>query len=380
MKASKAKTAGISIVAVVLVLALALFVLFFTGQNNPPLFGGPVSVVDALGRTVEINLPVNRVIITGKSAFPVTSVAYMFPEAASVLYGLDQRTASVPLFRLVDPNIEAKTVSDDIGAGSDSPNVEELAKLKPDVVLFKTSVKLQVAESLEALGIKAVYVDLENLDSYRRDVKLMGRIFGNEAKANSILSYYEEKYGYVLAKTSSLPQSQRPRTLLLFYSTKGGTISFNAPGAGWLQTSMIDAAGGYPLSKELGGTGWNTVSFEQIAAWNPEIIFLVTYSQNPTPSQVRDNILSDPMWRNLAAVKEGRVYAVPDDAHLIAIGSWDAPNSRWILGQLWMAKKIQPGLFADLDLVKEVKQFYMEIYGLSAAQADEILQQITGDL
>ena len=373
-------TRKIGIVPVALILVVALIASVVASQNNLPFFGGPASVVDALGRTIEINLPVGRVIITGKSAFPVTSVAYMFPEAVSILYGLDQRTATVPLFRLVDPNIEAKTVSDDIGAGSDTPSVEELAKLKPDIVIFKTSVKLQVAESLEALGIKVVYVDLENLDSYRRDVKVMGKIFGDEARANSILNYYEEKYGYVLSKASSLPISQRPKTLLLFYSTKGGTISFNAPGAGWLQTNMMDVAGGYPLSKGLGGTGWNTVSFEQIAAWNPEIVFIVTYSQNPTPSQVKDNILSDPMWKNLAAVKEGRVYAVPDDAQLIAIGSWDAPNSRWILGQLWMAKKIQPGLFADLDLIKEVKQFYMEIYGLSAAQADEILQQITGDL
>ncbi|MEM4201787.1 MAG: ABC transporter substrate-binding protein, partial [Candidatus Hadarchaeum sp.] len=318
--------------------------------------------------------------ITGKSAFPITSVAYMFNSAPKVLYGLDQRTTNVPLFRAVDPSIDAKTVSADLGAGSDAPNVEELAKLDPDLVIFKTAVKLQVAESLESLGISVIYVDLENIDSYLRDIRLLGKIFGEESRASNLASYYEEKYRYVLSKTATLKPSQRPRCLFLYYSTKGGTISFNAPGPNWLQTSMIETAGGYSLSKELVASGWNTVSFEQIAQWDPEIIFVVTYSEEPSPLEVKDNILNDLLWRNVTAIKEGKIYAVPDDSHLIAIGSWDAPNSRWILGQLWMAKKIQPTLFADLDLTAEVKQFYMNMYGLNEKSAGEIIQQITGDL
>ncbi|MEM3452414.1 MAG: ABC transporter substrate-binding protein [Candidatus Hadarchaeum sp.] len=365
---------------IVLILVVVVAAYLVIGQTSYPPLTGPISVVDALGRTVQVELPVDRVIITGKSAFPITSVAYMFSSARSVLYGLDQRTASVPLFRAVDPSIDAKTVSSDLGAGSDAPNVEELAKLNPDLVIFKTVVKLQVAESLESLGISVVYVDLENIDSYLRDVRLMGKLFGEEPRANKIAGYYEEKYRYVLSKTSSLPLSNRPRTLFLFYSVKGGTISFNAPGSRWLQTMMIEVAGGYPLSKELGGGGWNTVSFEQIAQWNPEIIFIVTYSDNPSPASVKENILHDPLWRDVAAVKEGRVYAVPDDSHLIAIGSWDTPNSRWILGQLWMAKKIQPTIFTELDLTAEVRQFYREMYGLDEVGAGEIMQQITGDL
>lgn len=365
---------------VVLILIVVVAAYLVIGQNPYPPLTGPVSVVDALGRTVQVELPVDRVIITGKSAFPITSVAYMFSSASSILYGLDQRTASVPLFRAVDPSIDAKTVSEDFGAGSEAPNVEELAKLDPDLVIFKTAVKLQVAESLQALGISVVYVDLENIDSYLRDIRMMGKLFGEETRASSLAGYYEEKYRYVLSRTASLAPSERPRCLFLFYSTKGGTTSFNAPGPSWLQTSMIEVAGGYPLSRELSSSGWNTVSFEQIAQWDPEIIFIVTYSEEPSPSSVKESILGDPLWSNVTAVRERRVYAVPDDSHLIAIGSWDAPNSRWILGQLWMAKKIQPALFADLDLPAEVKQFYMDMYRLDEKQAGEIMKQITGDL
>jgi len=338
------------------------------------------TVVDALGRTVQIALPVERVIITGKSAFPITSVAYTFQSTPDILYGLDSRTASTALLRMVDPGIDSKVVSDNFEFASNTPNVEEIARLDPDVVVFKTAVELQTADSLDALGIKSVYIDLENLDGYVRDVRVMGRIFNDESKGNALAEYYEEKYDYVLSRTASAPMPERPRVLLLYYSTKGGTISFNAPGASWLQTLMINAAGGNALSNELTGTGWNVVSFEQIASWDPEIMFTVTYSSNPFPSNIRDNLLSDPIWADITAVREGKVYAVPDDCGNVgAVGSWESPCSRWMLGQLWMAKRIQPSLFADLDLTSETREFYMNMYGLSGDQAVTMLGQISGD-
>jgi len=368
-----------SAVFIVFIVAAGLAA-FIIETRNPSQHEENFSVVvtDALGRTVQINLPIERVIITGKSGWPITSVAYMFPSAENRLYGLSPQTASIQLFRMVDPAIDSKTSSD---LGSNSPNIEELAAANPDVVILKTSMKNQIGDPLEALGINVVYVDFENLDSYVRDVKVIGKIFENAAKADEIAEYYEEKYDNTLSKTASLVTENRPKVLLLYYNAQGGTVSFNAPGAGWLQTSMIDAAGGYALSNELAGTGWNTISFEQIAQWDPDIIFTVTYSGNPSASSVKDNLLADSTWTGITAVKNGKVYAVPHDcSNIAAIGSWDNPCSRWILGQLWMAKKIQPSLFANLDLAEEAKEFYMRWYGLDENNATTIVNQITGDL
>jgi len=369
------------LVVIVLVLILATFsvtCLILWPREIPPREENFITVTDALNRTVQIDLPINKIIITGKAGWPIVSVAYMFPSAKNCIYSLNQMIAAALLFRIIDPDIDSKVVA---GLEVPIPNIEEIAAQNPDVVILKSYMKSKLGDPLESLGIKVVYVDLENLDTYLRDVRVLGKIFGDEAKAEEIANYYQEKYEFVFSRTRSIENDDRPKVLLLYYSTKGGTISFKVPGEGWLQTSMIEVAGGYPLSKELPGTGWNTVSFEQIAQWNPDIIFVVTYSDDPSPSDIKDKLLDSPLWKSINAVAEGKVYAVPDDCNnLRALGSWDSPGSRWILGLMWMAKKIHPFIFADVNMVEEAKGFYMKMYGLNEDEAIAVINEITGDL
>ncbi|MEM1586179.1 MAG: ABC transporter substrate-binding protein [Candidatus Bathyarchaeia archaeon] len=327
-----------------------------------------VEVIDALNRIVEIKMPINRVIIAGKGSWPIMTVAYMFPNAKKVLYGLSANL-NTTLFKMADPNLADKIVSIEL-------NVEEISKAKPDVVILKTTMR-SLGDQLEGLGINVVYVDLENLESYVRDLRVLGKIFMDEKRGEELVRYYS---GWVNSIASTVPpEAGRPKVLFLYYSVKGGEVAFNVPGSGWLQTFMVEAAGGYPLSREVPGTGWNTVTFEQIARWGPDIIFIVTYSTKPSPGDVKGRLLGEAMWGDIPAIQGGRVYAVPDDCKVGALGSWDTPGSRWILGLMWMAKKIHPEIFNDLNIVEETKRFYMEMYGLSQLDAEEVINQITGD-
>ncbi|MEM2998563.1 MAG: ABC transporter substrate-binding protein [Thermoproteota archaeon] len=313
-------------------------------------------------------------VITGAGSWPIVTVAYMFPNAKNVLYGL-RGEVDCPLFRMVDPSIESKIVP----TTSATPNVEEIVAMNPDVVILKSTMKLTIGDSLEELGIKVVYVDFENLNSYIRDLRVLGKVFRNDDIAEKIVKHYNETYNTVLSKSSII--KERRKVLFLYYSTKGGTVSFQVPGEGWLQTFMIEAAGGYALSRELAETGWNTVSFEQIARWNPDIIFLVTYSDSPSAVDAKNVLLRSPEWMKINAVMNGEVYAVPHDCGNIgALGSWDCPGSRWALGLEWMARKINPYLYSDLDIIIDAKNFYMKMYGLEEKDALIIVNGISGDL
>jgi iron complex transport system substrate-binding protein len=362
-----------AIMSIIVISSAMVYAVFSPGKS--PQSKNSITVIDALGRSVKIDLPVKKVIITGRSAFPIVTVAYMFPEAENLVYDVDPSMANVELFKMIDPNIESKTNSQ---LGTSSPNIEDVAREKPDVVILKTSMKSGFGDSLELLGIKVVYVDFENLDSYLRDLVTLGKILGDEQRGEDIANYYREMYENTLARTSA--GENRPEVLFLYYSTKGGTISFSAPGKGFLQTSMIEAAGGHSLSEEFAGTGWNQVSFEQIASWNPDIIFLSTYSNSPSPFTLKENLLNDPIWKNITAVASGRIYAIPDDCgNMSALGSWDTPGSRWIIGLQWMATKIRPDLFQGIDLKNNVKEFYSSVYGLSDENVNQLVNLISGD-
>ncbi len=109
------------------------------------------------------------------------------------------------------------------------------------------------------------------------------------------------------------------------------------------------------------GKGWMTVGFEQIAAWDPDHIFITSY-KSPT-DEVMASIRNSEQWKKLRAMKNGRVDAVPADFY-----SWAQADTRWILGIQWMALQLHPELFSDLTIHNEAQSFYRELYGI---QADE---------
>ena len=365
------------IVFVFLLVAGAITFAVLRPNDDPSEKDNHITVTDGLGRSVQIELPINDVLIIGKARAPIVSVAYMFPTARDRIHFVTGTVAEAPLFRAVDPNMDSKIAS---GLDVSIPNIEEIAVINPDVVLLKSYTKGDLGDPLESLGIKVVYVDLEDPDTYQRDIEVLGKIFEDEERAHEIANYYLEKHEYVHSRTSPVGYGERPDVLFLYYSAKGGAVSFNVPGAGWLQTSLIEVAGGNPLSKDLPGTGWNIVSFEQIAEWDPDMIFIVTYLGDPSPSEIRDELSEDSLWKGLEAVKEGTVYAFPDDCNNMgSTGSWDSPGSRWILGLAWMAGKIQPALFGDMNLTHEVNDFYTGMYGLSEADVNAATAGITGD-
>jgi iron complex transport system substrate-binding protein len=67
-------------------------------------------------------------------------------------------------------------------------------------------------------------------------------------------------------------------------------------------------------------------------------------------------VLKDPRWQRVAAVRNGRVYVVPDGVFF-----WDS-SSEGILLLQYLAGKLHPELFPDLDLGKEVRDYYARFY------------------
>lgn len=340
-------------------------------QGNPVEATQYITVTDCLNRTVQIETPIEKIVFTGRGHALTVSVAYLFDTAPEKIIGLSDTITESLLFSLVDPNIAEKLVE-----GAMEMSVEEIAAQSPDVVVLKSYLKADVGDPLESLGVKVVYLDLEDLDSYARDVETMGTLMGEPLKAESIIEYYQSTYELVEAHHATTKDA--PSVLFLYYNTKGGTASFMSPGADWLQTVSTQTAGGDPLSLELEGTGWNNVNVEQIAEWNPEIIFIVTYKPDPSCMDVENLIKSDELWQNIDAVENDRVYSVPDDCFGIGtVGSWDTSGSRWILCLRWMEAKITGD---DTGLLEDVEEFYVELYGLSSEEAEILLDAIVGDV
>ncbi len=340
--------------------------------ENPAVTPGSsvnLTLTDALGRTVTLDALPQKIVVAGKASSLILDAMYMFPEAVDrvISYSKGSQTGK-NFLAVVDPRLGEKTAfENNVGA-------EQIAPLKPDLVVLKDYLKDSLGAPLEALGIKVVYLNLETTDTFSRDVRTIGAIFGDTARAESIVAYYEKSVAAVTDPLKGLKDADRPNALLLQYSNKGGTVAFNVPPAQWLQTDLVNLAGGRPVWLDASTQGgWAVVTLEQIAAWNPDMIFIVDYAGNAV--DVVAQLKTDQNWSALSAVKNSKIYAFPVD-----FLSWDQADPRWSLGLTWLATRLQPQTFSTVDMTAEVTNFYKTLYNMDDATiSSKVLPIVKGD-
>ena len=329
-----------------------------------------ITLTDASGKELSFSATPERLVFAGRASQILIHAAYLFPEAIDRVAGMEQRSQRVTsMLPLIDPKYEQKTQFERDAAA------EQIAPVHPDAVLMKTYMAERLGDPLEQLDIPVIYLDLETPDQFFRDVESLGALFDNPERAEEVKSFYQARMDRVESALTGLKLEDRPSVLLIQYDTRSGEVAFNVPSANWLQTVLVELAGGEPVWTEaVTSGGWTVVNFEQIAAWDPDLVFVVNYFDDPRIAVAE--LLQDTKWQALRATQEDNIYAFPGD-----FLSWDQPDTRWILGLQWLATKIQPDRFESLDLLDEVKTFYEEMYGLDAETFEsEVLPLITGDL
>ena len=326
---------------------------------------GPVKVTDAAGRTVELERLPRRIAAVGRAPYMGLHLLYMFPEGRTRLVGAESRSATPSDFL---PHVQPDFL-DRIVTMAANPNPEQIAALDPDLVLIKSIALEQKGEALAQLDIPVVYLGLETPEQFFQDVSNLGKLLGNTARADEILSFYQSRLDHITSRVEEIPESQRPRVLLVEYSDRGGEVAVQVPAMGWMQTIQVETAGGIAVwgSEAAITDGWTVVNFEQIAAWDPDKVYVVVWYKLE-PREVIDGLKADDKWSRLRAVQDQELYAFPAD-----IFGWDTPEPRWILGMQWLASRLHPEQFSHIDMEEEIYTFFEELYDMDRAEIDETI-------
>ena len=322
-------------------------------------------VADSLERTLTFDHMPERIVLAGKAVLSSVNAVYLFPQATKSVVAVGATDQGLgDFYPFIDPaHREKKRYPNNVGP-------EEIASAKPDLVVLKYYLKGQLGDQLETLGIPVLYLNLESPEKYLSDVRMLGTLFQDDHRAGEIVQYFETRRRLIENATLNV---RPPRVLVLSYSERDGDATFNIPPADWIQTEMVETAGGFPVWKrDATGNGWQKVSFEQIAAWRPEFVFLISY-RNPSV-KVAKSLRASVNWQAIISEQQVQVLPFPADYY-----SWDQADARWILGLQWIAKTLHPDRIENLDLVQEVRVFYRELYGMGHDIVNkEILPKLAG--
>ncbi|MGH3797497.1 MAG: ABC transporter substrate-binding protein [Pseudonocardiaceae bacterium] len=315
------------------------------------------TVVDMTGRSVQIPTNINRV----AADYPaLNQMIFMLGDADRIVATSQDMKTDYPLFATMYPRL--KEISAPFVSGGANANAEELLADRPDVVFLSAGAKT-LLPTMERLHIPAlIFSSFTGPNELKAAVKLVANVMGGNAvtRANQFAAYYDANVKRVQTATADIPQADQPKV----YYTAGNPLQ--TEGKGSIVTTWMNAAGGRNIAAENGISTpptFSTVSFEDVVKWNPDVIIC----REPA---TKTAILADPRWRNIAAVKNNRVYVSPRGVFI-----WSVRSAEAALQPLWAAKMLHPDKVADLDLRKEVKDFYATSYSynLSDQQIDAIL-------
>lgn len=219
---------------------------------------------------------------------------------------------------------------------------------------------VSTAEKLESqTNIPALCID-GSFDNIRTAYKLLGEILGAEERAGEIATYLERVYNDVTAATADIPDSEKVR---LYYAE--GPLGLQTEPDRGQHALTFDVAGANNVSavEETQGIGMTNVSLEAVLAWDPEVIIAWDDVIRGGADEI---IRTDEKWSHISAVKNGRVYTMPN-----APFAWcdRPPGVNRFLGVQWIANMLYPDRY-DVDMVEEVKNFYSLLYWVDITDDD----------
>ncbi|HGU7087893.1 TPA: ABC transporter substrate-binding protein, partial [Escherichia coli] len=314
---------------------------------------------DQIGREVKVPDKVDRIVVLQHQTLNLLVQMNATDKIVGVMSNWKQQLGSN--YARLAPELSNKASLGDLT----HVDAEKLVALHPQVVFVTNYAPQEMIDKISSLGIPAVAISLRHDDEGERNklnpvmadeeqayvkglyegIMLIGNIINKPEEAKALIKATENGCRMVSNRLQLLPEEQRVRAYM-------ANPELTTYGSGKYTGLMMKHAGAVNVAAST-IKGFKQVSIEQVIEWNPQVIFV----QNRYPAVVNE-IQSSPQWQVIDAVKNHRVYLMPEYAK-----AWGYPMPEAMgIGELWMAKKLYPEKFNDVDMHKIVNDWYRTFY------------------
>ncbi|MBK5252602.1 MAG: ABC transporter substrate-binding protein [Peptostreptococcaceae bacterium] len=318
-----------------------------------------ITITDDNDNVIILPSDINRVVVT--DIYPFASILTIFLGSAEKLVGIHPVCMSAAKSGLLSELFPEILNADTSFMTSNNLNIEQLLKLNPDVVFYGAN-NHTLGDTLTKAGIAAVAVspskwDCDVIETYDQWVSMLSKIFPERAEiSEKVSTYSKEVYDSIQKTVSKIEDTDKKKILFLFKYDKATMIT---SGKKFFGQYWCDAVGGINVGEVIEeGNSIAAINMEQVYEWNPDVIFITNFTSSQ-PEDLYNNKIGGDDWSSVTAVKNGEVYKLP-------LGSYRGftPGADTPVILLWMAQKVYPKLFANVDMVKQVKDYYMNLYGV----------------
>ena len=173
-----------------------------------------------------------------------------------------------------------------------NPSVETILKLQPDLVIgVNVPFHQQLIPTLEKANIP------------------YGELTGEEEIAQAKIKEIEADYEKAIARAEN---KTAPRSLIIW----GTTDNFSMATSKSFTGDLLKRLGGNNIADNVDSvakdSGYIPLGMEYIATQDPEAIFVVTHGDvDAVKNSIDENLGQNPLWQDISAVKNNRVYVLP---------------------------------------------------------------------
>jgi iron complex transport system substrate-binding protein len=237
----------------------------------------------------------------GHGAKPAQRIISLIPSATETIVALGAADRLVARTAFDVDSALAHLPS--VGEGL-TPSLELLTTLQPDlVVAWPDNASRSVITRLERFGARIYTPQVQTLADLRQATRELGDMLGLAESADSLVASIDGELQAVRAAAAGREQPS------VFY-----VVWYDPPttaGPGTYIDELLQIAGGRNVFGDAPGL-WPQVSMEAVVRRQPDVVLISQTEDSPIDVT---NLRSAVGWRELRAVKEGRVVQVEADLY-----------------------------------------------------------------
>lgn len=190
-----------------------------------------------------------------------------------------------------------------------SPNLEQIATLKPDLILGSNTRDGQKYDQLSAIA-PTVFSDTVG-KTWKENFLLNADALNKEPEAERTLADYRKR-----AADIGRQVGDPGRVEVSMLRLTSGQMRLYGAGS-FIGTILADVGFSRPANQRLDDT-FVKISREQLSRADGDLLFYSSYGS--TTQQRLNELVNGRMWRNLDAVRNGKAIEVADDSWFLGLG------------------------------------------------------------